>query len=93
MATSNEKAFATVKVPWKILSDMERKRRATIVCRSCGAEVSREARSPECGSPMSYSLLDWKRQDTEKMTRCERVVSVSVFPCVPRTRTKQKYAT
>ena len=53
MAAGNEKAFATVKVRWKILSDMERKRRATIVCKSCGAEVGREACCPECGSPMS----------------------------------------
>jgi len=96
MATGNEKPFATVKVRWLIVSSMERmerKRRATIVCRCCGAEVGREACCPECGSPMSYSLLDWKRQDTEKMIKCERVVSVSVFPCVPKTRTKQKYAT
>ena len=30
MAESNEKPFATVKVPQKILSDMERKRIATV---------------------------------------------------------------
>ncbi len=30
MAMSNEKPFATVKVPQKILSDMERKRRAAV---------------------------------------------------------------
>ena len=61
MVMGDEKPFATVKVPWKIVLDMEQKRRAAIVCGSCGAKVGREARCPECGSPMSYSLSDWKR--------------------------------
>lgn len=61
MAMCHEKPFATVKVPWKIVLDMERKRRAAMVCGSCGAKVGREACCPECGSPMSYSVSDWKR--------------------------------
>ena len=39
MAMGNEKAFATLKVRWKIMLDMKRKGIATVVCRSCGEEV------------------------------------------------------